>query len=415
MAVMGLGSKMTFWKIYMNHIDITDIAGSFISSITVTDSILPLPKKSKKDHAPSEASFSITSKNYIEDFFLEGSTVEIDMGYNRIFQPRVFSGKIVKLPDGNARDMLHYTVKAFSNEVELGYKEKIRVFQIPKKSAIIAQIAAENGFTPNIKISKDMTIPPDFMPAQRARTDLEFLVDMAYLWDCVCWFSFPNTLNFVDSDKAHLQGDLSAKDSVMNLILGYRTDQAECNVETISWKHTPPRAVEGTTGGLRGYTEKGLTKGYKEFKILHKQNTFEMREAYRKQATVSGGNFLKYGGLVFANMFTDREYGLREYFVLRHYNDGLHKDTEPAHDGSGMEIEIHLNEGIPTLKPPRNALLFAGSMNPRADSSFLPAWLFRNSKILKGPAKLKINKTTLKYEQGMLRTELKCTMAVQNE
>src|SRR4030042_1693472 len=130
------GTKMVFWKIKFNGLDIGGVIKSVINSISIKDTVLsPTRKNSKKIHAPSEATISISSKDYIEDFFVEGSEISIYLGYDRFSLPLVFRGEIKTLPEGDAREMLSYTVKAYGNGLYSANTEKNRIFQLATKEA----------------------------------------------------------------------------------------------------------------------------------------------------------------------------------------------------------------------------------------------------------------------------------------
>ncbi|MFW9871947.1 MAG: hypothetical protein ACFFG0_02520 [Candidatus Thorarchaeota archaeon] len=426
MAIMKLQSNMVFWKILYGDslIDITSILSPYVSSIRVKRSIKPPTKNSKNKHSPTEATIDITSLNYIEDYFLEGVALKIYIGYDPVKLIEVFSGRIKHLPDGSARDMLNYTVQAFGVETALCDEEKGRTFKLTRKSDIVIQIAMETGYNVNVGISDDKFIQGQFAPIQKQETDFQFLTRCAKKWNCVMWFDWPNTINFYDAEVAHYY-DSTGRITIDPYILGYRTDKVDCNVETVTWKHKPSAAVSTTNPGIFGFNEFGKTSGKNEYKIANYDNkTWQLKPKYRNLYNkLSKGE----GGLrelsILGRISQDLTLGFnspenynkfRKYYEVIKYNDNSRNDEyPPAGSGSGFEISVHLNEGEPSLTPPRIGLLYSGSINPRADSSFLPAWMNRSG--LGEYAKLRINETILTYNNGMLKSELICTMGLPGE
>ena len=105
-------------------LDATKYIGPYIKNVTIKHSISPPPKNSKKEYTPIEAIITISSKNYIEDWFAPGRTVKIYMGYDRINPSLIFSGTIAKFPDGSAKEMLNYTVRIVGDIIVLGLSKK---------------------------------------------------------------------------------------------------------------------------------------------------------------------------------------------------------------------------------------------------------------------------------------------------
>ena len=411
MAIMKLNSKMIYWKMYATEfdIDITSSMRSIVNSIKITKTVLPVRSK-KKDSSPSKAEISVTSKNYIEDVFVEGMKIKIYMGYDRISSPLVFSGTIIKIPDGSAKEMLNYKIEAHSNEIELGYTQKNRLFTLPFKQAIISEIALENGLSPIISIKDEGPIKAQFMPMQRQKTDLQMLEELAKKWNCVCWFAPPNLMYFVDSEDAYLVGDV-VSNSIMTYTLGYRTDKVPCNIESIEWKHKPAQGGSATNPGVAGFNEFGDKMGKNEYKIVALGKTWQLKPQYLKEAKENPLLFGKYASITaYASVSFGAVNTLKKYFEVVDYDENSRANVPPAGDNTGFELTINLNEGDPLLEPPRNALLYAGSINPKADTADLPNWIFRSGNEQKAPAKLKINEIELAYENGMLKNKLTCSM-----
>lgn len=418
MALFG-STKMVYWKIELSGIDVTDLLLKFVKSIEITDSIISPKNKGKKLDVPSKAKISISSKDYIEDFFVEGMEISIWMGYDRLINPLVFSGTIRMLPDGSASEMLHYTVKAYGDGTELAMKERNRLYLSTVKSDIISQIAVVNGYIPCIDVKDYQPIPVKYMPFQRKMTDLEFLHKCAYDWRCVFWFkqgTLAKTLYFVDAEKAHRIGDDGTPRfgfgfTPSEYSLGYRTDKVECNVESVNWTHTPPGSASISSPFVGGATEDGEVTGIFQRRIFIKGQYWKMKKEFIAEAKNDMTKLKKAFGVVFKAQFSLEAYqGISEYWRPEKYTESTSRDVPPSHKELGFDISINLNVGDPYLKPPRNAFLWGGTLSPRADGADLPAWLFRNSVWSGGPAKLKINETILSYSGGRLKSNLKCSM-----
>lgn len=408
MAIMSPKSNMVFWKIKIQGNDFTSMLSKYVSSIKVTDKIFPTNplgnRKSGDAQTPSNAVISVTSHDYIEAIFTEGAQIEIYMGYDRINPPLIFRGKINRLPDGSAKDMLNYDVNIPSNEIALAYEEKNRVFQVATKTAIIAQIAAENNLISKIIIQDTRLITIPFSPMQRAVTDLELLMYFADQWDCICWFEPPNLLYFFDSNKGHVINKVP-------YMLGYRTDYVKSNIETITWKHRPPRAATVENPGMVAFNEDGETATTTRGRFNAYNQTWELRQPYAAESNISGENFGTYArtarNLAFAGQ---GRRAVTTYFQVGRGGNRTNRDSIPQHASSGFEFDISLNEGDPTLKPPRAMYLYAGTNNPRVDTSHLPNWIFRHSPGGQPPALLKLNETELTYSEGRIQQKLTCTI-----
>lgn len=415
MAIMDLRKRMVFWRIYLDNQDITPHIGHYLDKMEIVYNILPTTKG--EDKAPSKATLSITSKNYIENWFIEGRKAQIYVGYDITTPYLIFSGEIRKLPEGSAKDMLNFTVELFGEELGvLGSEQKRRVFKIPYKTNVIGEIMVNYNYMCFYDIADTNLIVGKYAPMQREMTDLEALNKFANDWNCVFWFELPNYFFFVDSDKAHFYKD--------DYYLGYRTDKTACNVESIEWKHVPARAATELNSGIFGFNENGEVTGVKEYSVFApdingKWATWELQPQYLRIATqgtpeerMKMAKDMYYSA---KQTFTLQGYNaLRKYYQIVKYDDSTSPDAPPAFADSGFDITVYLNEGDPTLFPPRNAFLFSGALNPRADSSQLPSWLFRYGKKILGNnvACLKINEVILSYEEGMLKNKLGCTMGM---
>jgi hypothetical protein len=411
MAVMSLSSKMVFWKVEFDNSDMTTLFRDHIESITVKRSALPPPKNSESDHAPSEANISVVSKSYLEDLFVEGTKVDIYMGYDRILTNKsmVFSGVINALPDGDAQEMIKYNIHAFGGENVFSLEERSKSFVGKSKTQIIREILGRpeyKDFDIEIDISDDAIPATIYSPTQIGKTDLDMLNRLATKWGCRMWIDLPNKFYFVDSDKVQIYKP--AYD------LGWRTDRSECNVESVSWKHKPEKVgLASNEGGFTGFDQNGEVKGIENFKIIAQGKTWRIKPEVVARIKKSGKpetEIAKILGFVAQKTFSWEAYvALRKYYRIVDEDDKA-QNFPPSDENSGMQIDIKLNNGDPDLTPPRKAILYYGSLNPRADTSYLPNFLNRWSAIVGDAILLNINETILSLRRGRLESELKCTI-----
>lgn len=432
MALFGQ-TRMVYWKFELGGDDITSLLLEVVKSIKIRDSILPGNKSGKKGEtmkSPSEATISISSKDYVEGIFLPGSEIKIHMGYDKLINPLVFSGTIRAFPDGNASEMLHYNVKAYGDEIVMAMKEKNNVPSKLTKAGIILEIATRNKLASIIDISDSNPIPIKFVPIQRKETDLQFLIRCAYNWNCVFWVkrnsvgSNQLVLHFMDSKVAHAYGDTDyirfgrligpqyATPNSSEYNLGYRTDKTKCNVANISWdQKTSSIGPTLSVPTVLGANEDGKVVGKNEFTLVIDGRAWILKNKYAKQAREDPLKWGKYFATLFKTTFTWQAYkGISQYWRPEKYAEDTDRDVPPPHGNLGIDISVDLNEGDPYLKPPRNAFLWDGTINTKADSADLPSWLFQNATWNGGPAGLKINETTLHYSGGRLKSNLKCSM-----
>lgn len=424
MAVMTYNSRMVYWRLELSTPngwwDLTSKIGQYVSSIKVKKGI-SLPKKSekKKPAAPSELEVSITSKDYMEDLFTEGARLRCYMGYDKTNLPKVFEGEIRYLPDGGAREMLNYTVKAYSADIIFSNTEMNRVFKGMNKADIIVDIAARNGFDAYTQIESMNKMPAGFTALQKGKTDMEVLDRFAKDWGCTWWLLPPTvtnpraTLYFVEEKEAHDFGDSLYNKKGLPYILGYRTDRVACNIESIDWSNKPRPGGSETQAMMESFGEFGKNPAANEYKLVALGKTWELKEPYLTMAKTDPLAFKKYvayaGGLT---MQGDGYDALRYFFRVVKGDESISRDNVPegGGDGTGTELTIHLNEGDPYLEPPRTASLYSGVINPRVDNAHLPNWLFRYGIQNQTVARLNINETVLTFSDGRLQSELKCSL-----
>jgi hypothetical protein len=407
MAVMNLSSRVIFWKIKLNDIDLTVMFRDYVESISIKRTTLPKPRNSESGNYPSEATITVVSKSYLENLFQEGTTIKIYMGYDRVLTEKsmVFSGVIIHLPDGEAEEMIKYTVKAFGGEIEWSYAEKSGTLTGKTQKEIIESIVADYDLAKVIDIPKNVIPRAEYSVVREKKTDLEMLNMFAHDWGCKMWLDLPNKFYFVDTDK------VGTYKSVYDL--GYRTDRTECNVESVSWKHEPARvALVDNDGGIVGFGQTGEIKDIENYKLYVQGKTFQVRPEVLADIAKSPDKGAKLREILAdvaqSTLNWNAYYALHKYYKVVNSNDSTMKI--PADDNSGMEVTVKLNNGDPDLTPPRQATLLHGSINPRADSSHLPAFLNRWSYFNAGLIHLNINETVLSYSQGKLDSELICSI-----
>lgn len=420
MASIIFDKRMVYFKILVAGNDMTKVLGPYVSSIKIKHTIMP---KVQKNHntgippSPTSADISITSKSYIEDIFIENLPIEIYMGYDFVYQPLAFKGIVATLPEGSAKEMLTYTVKCISEEIKLGYKDKSRVFR-NKKSEIIQQICSENSWQSDIRIADQNVIEPRYQHIAIAKTDLEILYQYAKDWSCVCWFNdLEKKVFFVDADIAHSIGDsfsLPAQTEVVypngnpNVIkLGYRSTMSHCNVKQVDWKHKTGRSTENIDGGLLKWSETS-TDSDREGKVLYDGQVWQLKKQYLLDAQQNPLAFKSYFAIVASEITYRGEEALKTYFAPLPEN-GLFPNKEPNFCGTGMEVIVYLNYGVPEWRPPRSATLYHGSLNPMADGAHLPAWLSRYK--FKNYIGLSVNEMELNFSNGEMESVLHCSLS----
>lgn len=435
MATLDFRKNMVFWRVEIgdDKTDITKYLNEHVSKIKIKYSILPPrqhKKKSNKPNAPYEAHITINSKNYIENYFIEGVLINIYMGYNRDNPPHVFEGRIWRVPEGQASELLTYTVVAHSEEMTWNLVTKNRVFERCNKAAMIAQIIAENACVSDILIEDTAIMPAKYQPIQRQCTDFEFLEICALKWGCVFWYTKnDNTIHFYDAKRAADRGDtdvrnygsipFSNKTFGKPYKLGYRTDVGVVNnVELVSWSHEPPRAATESNSGITGFSELGkkITKGEFEW-IDEKGNRCTWRLNDPEMALYKQGkaDFSLYRQDITAETIRTNVYnGIRTHFHIVKW-DSTDDKTPPPDNNSGFSIKVILNEGDPELYPPRNMSLFCGAGGGRADGARLPNWIFRYAEPSFQCATLKLHEHELTFENGRLKSELVCGIGMFND
>ncbi|MCE5316240.1 MAG: hypothetical protein LLG04_02615, partial [Parachlamydia sp.] len=288
--------------------------GKYVNSITVKDTITF--KKSKKEGAPSELDVSITSNNYVENLFTEGIKIRVFLGYDSLSNPMVFDGEIRHLPDGGAKEMLNYTVKAYSNDIKLANIELNRTFSGRNKSAIIMEIAAKNKLEAVVMIKKDSFPKAGFSKIQKGITDMELLNKLAKEWGCAWWLDSKGILYFVDSEDAHEIGTKFSARLGKEYLFGYRTDRTFCNVESVDWSAVPRPGGSEIEAMAEAFNEFGKDPSANEYKINALGGTWQLKDEYLQIAKTDKLAFGKYALYSAGQTASGNGYDvLRKFFI----------------------------------------------------------------------------------------------------
>jgi hypothetical protein len=422
MALLNARTRMFHWKIYTiiqgTKTDRTDLLNPVLSSFKVTHGISSQKTQGKKASAPSELEMTITSNNYIENLFTEGVELEVWVGEDSLKLTKVFKGKIKQLPDGSARELLDYTVKAYGDEIKLSEEKKNTNFKAKKKSEIIIQIAERNKIVADattVVIKDDNKPGAGFQKLQKDLTDTELLDKLTKEWGC-SWWVRDNTLYFMDFSEIFVAGDKLDKTAKgLPYPLYYRSNLRSNNVETVKWTFSPPPGGSEDETIFNALTEFGADPNLSEYKVRYKGAYYKLREPYAAQ--IRSGQKTAFGAYaleaISQTAILNAEQVLHKFFVIEPDSKQKNRENIPdIGDNAGVEISIHLNVGDPGIFPPRSAELYSGTLGNNTGDTDLPNWMFRHGAENQTVAKLNIKETVLTFEQGMLKTELKCSMGV---
>lgn len=404
MAILSLDKRMVFWSISIGGQDMTSMLKEYVNSLSVTYSI----------NGVTKAEVDIISESFVEDIMSEEQSLSFSLGYDSFRLVEMFNGKIKKPPQGQASDKISYRITAVGKETSMATEAKNKVFQIPVKSSIIAQVAAENGYIPFVVIADTFPIPAKYQPIQKNQTDLEFLNECARKWNCIMWFDEPNFLYFYDAGKAHTMGDnlkyrrMNIEDLLPYYELGFRTDYSINNISNISWDFKPRKGGGYGSRSNTGADEGGSKIDLNDFSLDYDNKTYKLKSKFLNKAKTNPTLFLKYAGAVINSKIASADVTLRTYFVPVTHGSSTNKNLShtAAHMSNNLNIKATMNIGDPYLRPPRNAWLYSGSLNPAAETSDLPNFLFKHGE----PQKYKINEVTTSYKSGKIDTTINMSM-----
>lgn len=448
MAIMKLQPRMNTFRIFMadnskalagEYIDVTDLFGPFINSIRIRDGIsegaslvkrdyrsrayeIAAHQKKKKETSPSELDMQVTANSYLEDGIRPGVMIKIEFGDNYGSYTPVFLGEIRSYPYGGAKDMVNFNVRAYGRDISLSNQEKNRVFQAKPltRDALLREMLTNSGFELE-NSSKDQAIlvkPGEVI--QKGKTNMELMDQLAKKWNNHWYLYDYKTVIWADGADIYKVGNDKRTLKFGNNTpyeLNYRTNlltsglSGQCNVESVDWSQSVSPGGSDTEPTMFTYTEDGVE--YKSYKLIHEGITYRLRDIYRDELATKGklgfgAHAADAGALTISG---DGDFALHKYFEPMPNSDQKNANNNIPNSGdqSGIELTIMLNEGDVLLKAPCLGKLTCGGDTDIPLNTNLPKWLFdyssSNTSML-----LNIKETVLTFENGILKSELKCTV-----
>jgi len=389
--------KFTTWKLEANGEDITRLYGKYVSNIEVSYKVNSIPT----------ATLQVVSPSYLEDIFEVGMELKIFMGFDRN-NIEMFTGKITAMPPGNVESLIKLNIKLVDNAVKMAKIQKSRTFKIPKISTIVQQIAVENGYVPVVDVDND-TIDISDMPIQIGQTDLAFLFQLSQHTGCIFWY-YGKYIYFYDADKAHSMGDVFRMPDIHNMDvtpiykLAYRTDFIKNNIASIDWKFKQAQGSAPGTTAVMGFNEVGSDPDYKGHEVRFEGVTYRFKPEVIKEIEHKKG-LKKYLKIKWITGVEKRAEFIKQYMKPVSQPGKIHEGENyvASHKSMGMEATVTLNQGDPSLRPPRTCSITDGTHNPQAHSSFLPDFLMSGL----GTTKWYCNEVVTSLQNGMINTKLK--------
>jgi len=445
MAVMKCNSRMVKWKIEVapplsaHYFDFTRVIGPYVSSIKIRYGIsegkarrnkfaessdgIAQRTMDKKEHAPSELDISITQDKYIEEIFLRGSKIRITF-WNDMDKPVVcFDGEMRAYPYGNAKDMVNFSVKAYGPEILFSNQQRRRKFMTPATyQTIFAEIVSLQGYQLNF-LAKDMILKPTQVPLQTC-TDMEMLDKLVRDWGLVYYFdntSLIPTIVVADIEGACKNGSLMGVKNRMpgspnEYIIGYRTNRGKIYMhyaESVEWSQGVAIGGSATEPSSVMFKEDGSQTN--KYKLLVDGVTYTMKEKFQKLAKTDPLMFGQFSAYAAELTITGKGKEALRYFYETDGDGAPNKSDTLAPnsaDGSAIALTIVLNEGDVNLRAPCTGVIYAGGDYTNKLNTDLPGWLYEKSTKTYGAKAIAINikETTLTYQQGMLKSEIKATL-----
>ena len=404
MAVLFPKKKQVFYKVFLDNKDVTDMFKKNANSYSFT----------YKVNGVAECEISMKTQSYIEDLFEPEVPIKVLAGWSKSRMVRMFDGKIKKYPQGQATESLDYTINCYGKVTDAAMETKNRTFLVNSKPAIILELAGYNGWTAVVNISDVAVFEAEEMAIQRNKTDLEFLLELADKWHCVTWVDErTNILYFIDGQTAFDLGNTIKYQTMEDYAtrpfnLGYQTDGINNNVASLSWEMSDK---EGGFLGSPGITSGNETKSFKGsdmYTIQVDNKIYKLKNRYIKEAKKNPRLLEKYIAQVAKSRTTaySARANLKTYFKVHAY---LKSNTNGKGAGAkswkkhGIKLKIDLNIGNEFLRPPRTAILKAGTRNKNAVSSDLPNYVDRNKKY-------HLTEVNTRIENNVLMTSLVCEL-----
>ena len=442
MAIFKLNSRMVEFSIYLKTSeskgewrDVTKQFGPFINSIRIRHGVsegarlnkrnvhsspyelaVSSHTKNKKDTSPSELDLQFSSNSYLEDYFFPETMIRIFFKNSSGKWVKAFEGEVRKYPYGGAKDLVVYNVRAYGKEIVFSNIERNRTFKAANltQKTLLLEIIAPNGFELEYKSKQDLPVKRSSV-IQNGITDMQLLDDLAKRWKCHWYFDNDKTIIWCDGPDTYTIGDskTGTKDASGPYVLNYRTELGPCNVDSVDWIQSSSPGGSEIEAAAFSYNENGDEAN--AYKIVAEGKTWRLKKIYLDMIKDHGLSFGAFAAT--AAELTARGYGyeaLHRFYEPASDEDPMSIQSEipSGGDHSGLELTVMLNEGDVDLYAPRTAVLTCGdSMGDIRLNTNLPTWLFQYSKN-KGKAntaELNIKETVLTFENGMLRSELKCT------
>lgn len=398
MATLFQKKKMAHYEIYLDGIDATTMFKKYLNSMSFNYEL----------NKPTELQISMLSQSYIEDLFVLGRKIKVRAGWSKYTMTDMFQGKIKRYPTGSADERMSYTVTAYSDSTSAAMEEKNKTFAVLTKTAIITQIAASNGWIPVVTISNDSIIPVQEMPIQKGMTDLEYIIELANTWNCLTWYQDKTrTLYFVSDSEAFDVGNILREVNVDDLFpsyrLGYQTDGFMNNVARLSWQFGDAKGGAPGAPGLKRLGEDGSVKKPSDYQIEFNDKLYELKPKFQAEVKKNPRNWYKYSFLITKAGVSEIDEQIKFYFVP--VKGGMKtKDSSissPSYDRQGLTLNFELNIGDPYLRPPRTVMLKAGTKNPKALNTQLPAFIMQGG----NPKKYNLKSVSTKIENNIFKTE----------
>lgn len=381
---------MVFWKIYLNGEDKTLSMRQFINTMSIKYEL----------SKPTTGKVSIQSNAYLGGLFTEGQKIKIFMGYYPHELIEMIDSTIIKTPDGSASDFISYTIDIADKVVDLSTNTKIINYKNPKKAAIISEIIMRNGYTPYIDIDDKGVIPSNETPIQNNLTDMQFLTQCATKWRCSWWSDqTTRTIYFVDYKKAHELGSRlkmsNINDQKTEYLLGYRTNNQLNNIAKLDWKIKPAQGTPiSAETNVKKFIDEGIFEYYDTTWKLNPETLEQLKRNPSKEwaKIIVDINSQKTNE---AELKTIKKYFI-QYPAVQSNNN---QQNIASLNSIGVEITCELNEADFYLRPPRSALLKAGT--PKTKNSYLPTYIVSDIQRL-----YKINMVETSLAGGFAKTSL---------
>jgi len=423
MANLRFRAETPHWEVKIFRADVTAMLRPFISSIQceyTTD---------EKGTKPPEAIISITSHWFIEDLFRDGVEVLIRMGWDRQNMATMIFGTALFEPSGTASSELSYRARIKSKIVALARKERVgESFHGRSKREIIAEIAGKNDYDIIVSINDAARIPKDETIKQgnmkKGETDLELLYRLSRQWECVTWVDdVKKIIYFIDADRAHDFGDTLRIPTVRDLLEVPQSSSYELhykfgrnNIASLSWKKA--NALKGDPSGadsavsaltIDGFGELDLDDFTLTDEVNGEKKVWSLKNEFRNDASL--GEIAKMTtDIITAN---ENSSWLNKYFVpmVSKSSKTIRNETRPRSDKRrGYGIDVELNIGDETLRPPRTAILKSGESSGYLtnEDDRLPGYLFKSNAQGTGniDTKYNINKVTTTLLPGQIKTKI---------